>query len=106
DDGLSGNRGRQAPEPSLCLNQPAGALIREEPQTRDIYLARARYAEEQAACCATEEDRAVWLDSAGQYRALARNARKRRRVTGAKEPAAETAGAGTRRKAGSRRPGR
>lgn len=36
-----------------------------------IYLARARYAEEQAERCSEEDDRILWLDSAREYRALA-----------------------------------
>jgi hypothetical protein len=44
--------------------------MREAPKA--IYLARARYAEEQAERCTEEEDRCLWLDSARDYHALAK----------------------------------
>ena len=46
--------------------------MREAPKT--IYLARARYAEEQAERCSEDDDRILWLDSAREYRALAEEA--------------------------------
>jgi len=45
--------------------------MRELLQTARIYLLRARYAEQQAERCIDEEERALWLDSAREYRALA-----------------------------------
>jgi hypothetical protein len=60
--------------------------IREAPQTARIYLARACYAEDQAQRCAEEEARVFWLDSAREYRLLARKHAKIRKNAKASRP--------------------
>jgi hypothetical protein len=69
--GLSGNGDglRRSPDSGGPNEAPA---MCEAPKA--VYLARARYAEEQAERCSEEEDRILWLDSAREYLALAEKA--------------------------------